>query len=709
MTSGKAFVCGSGFWLAAVLLLFAGLGRAAPAVVGHDLSVRLSPQDGRLEVQDRLRLPAGAKMADFLLHDGLEMLSDIQQGGLSEAPGGVPVRHYRAEADANGEVLVHYAGKIDHQREVLGDGYAGGREVSAGSIGPDGVFLAGSSYWYPVTPDWPYLRLRMRVELPDDWLAVSQGESLNGGWQEAQPQDDLYLTAAPFRYSSRATPWGRAEAYLRADDQALAERYLDATATYLGLYSELIGPYPYAKFALVENFWETGYGMPSFTLLGSRVLRLPFILHSSYPHEILHNWWGNSVYVDYPSGNWAEGLTAYLADHLIAEQQGRAAAYRRDNLQKYADFVSGATDFPLREFRSRHGEASQAVGYGKALMLFHMLRQELGDDAFVAGLRRFYQNNRFRVAGFDDLQKAFEAVATDDLDGFFRQWVERTGAPALSIVKAEAAAEAGAEGYRLRLQLRQTQPDAPFRIRVPVAIWLEGSEAPVLKNWVMDARHAEFSATFEARPVRLRVDPRFDLFRRLDPSEIPPAVSQLFAAEAPLAVLPAEGDAQLRRAYRQLAEDWRRRMPAVELAEDADLQRLPAGRAVWVFGDSNRFAPTLLQRLEAQGLIERDGPIIRIGKDRLNPQDETLVLTAPAEKATWGWVHLHDPAALAGLARKLPHYGKYGYLAFTGKAPENRVKGQWNASGSAMEAVLGDADRASQRPIAPRPALWPRQ
>ena len=31
--------------------------------------------------------------------------------------------------------------------------------------------------------------------------------------------------------------------------------------------------------------------MPSFTLLGSSIIRFPFILNSSFPHEILHNWW----------------------------------------------------------------------------------------------------------------------------------------------------------------------------------------------------------------------------------------------------------------------------------------------------------------------------------------------------------------------------------------------------------------------------------
>ena len=134
----------------------------------------------------------------------------------------------------------------------------------------------------------------------------------------------------------------------------------DAPRLALG-YRGLVGPYPYGKFALVENFWETGYGMPSFTLLGPQVIRFPFILHSSYPHEILHNWWGNSVFVDYESGNWCEGLTAYMADHLIQEQRGRGEEYRRDTLQKYRSYVRDGRDFPLTEFRSRHSAAASRI------------------------------------------------------------------------------------------------------------------------------------------------------------------------------------------------------------------------------------------------------------------------------------------------------------------------------------------------------------
>jgi hypothetical protein len=49
-------------------------------------------------------------------------------------------------------------------------------------------------------------------------------------------------------------------------------------------------------------------------------------------------------------------------------------------------------------------------------------------------------------------------------------------------------------------------------------------------------------------------------------------------------------------------------------------------------------------------------------------------------------------AAMPGLGRKLPHYGKYGYLGFEGDEPSNMYKGSWSAVGSPMDAVIGDRD-----------------
>ena len=184
----------------------------------------------------------------------------------------------------------------------------------------------------------------MQVRAPEGWTAISQGagDSLpsdsertpcSAGARRDRKRGSFCSPDAFIAYARRAADID-ARVYLRSPDAALAERYLEATAHYVQLYTQLLGPYPYGKFALVENFWETGYGMPSLALLGPRVIRFPFILHSSFPHEILHNWWGNSVYLDPAGGNWSEGLTAYLADHLVQEQRGRGADHRRTALAK---------------------------------------------------------------------------------------------------------------------------------------------------------------------------------------------------------------------------------------------------------------------------------------------------------------------------------------------------------------------------------------
>ena len=193
----------------------------------------------------------------------------------------------------------------------------------------------------------------------------------------------------PIRNTSGSAGNISTSVFLRGADPALADQYLGAIGEYVDMYSRLLGPYPYDKFAVVENTWESGYGMPSFTLLGPKVMRFPFILHTSLPHEILHNWWGNGVYVDYAHGNWSEGLTAYLADHLLREQAGEGVGYRRNALLRYSNYVSAGNDFPLRDFQGRHNEATQAVGYDKALMVFHMLRMQLGDQRLPGGLAQF--------------------------------------------------------------------------------------------------------------------------------------------------------------------------------------------------------------------------------------------------------------------------------------------------------------------------------
>jgi hypothetical protein len=533
------------------------------------------------------------------------------------------------------------------------------------------------------------------------WDAVSQGQRsehaiLADGsrltrWKLVHPTEEIYLVAGPWHEYARQADEVEVFVFLRDDDPTLAQRYLDATARYLVLYEGMLPPYPYASFALVENFWETGYGMPGFTLLGPRVIRFPWILTSSYPHELLHNWWGNSVYVDFETGNWCEGLTAYLADHLFAEQRGEGATYRRATLKKYTDMVSSGEDFPLSEFGSRNSAATEAVGYGKSLMLFHMARRAVGDDDFLAALSLFDREHRFSRAGFSDIAEAFTDETGGDWVPFIEEWVERAGAPQLEI--REARVEEGLPGeapWRVAVHLRQVQNQDPFPITVPVAVTVEGQSEPVWAEAGSCGRDCIVEVPCPARPLRVDVDPAFDVMRRLDPLEVPPALSTVFGGKDFLFVLPSEAPEDEIAAWRQLAQDWARPdEPTFVL--DSQIEVLP-DTPTWILGWNNRFGEEVARRVADQG-VRMSPDSVTLAGDELSRDEHSLTLVARSpgkpDNAV-GWVAAAPTDAIPGLARKLPHYTRYSYLGFRGPEPENVAKGMWKPLSSPMVRNLGE-------------------
>jgi hypothetical protein len=418
------------------------------------------------------------------------------------------------------------------------------------------------------------------------------------------------------------------------------------------------------------------------------VIRLPFILYTSYPHEILHNWWGNGVYTDYERGNWSEGLTSYLADHLLKERRGKGGAYRRDALQRFQDYVRKGNDFPLVEFRGRHSVASQAVGYDKSLMLYHMLRRELGDKTFIEGLRRFYSDNRFKKASYADLQHAFEKVSGRSLQSFFREWTQRTGAPRLVLNQPEV--EPIGEGYRLTAQVQQTQTEPVFDLLVPIVVYLADGQPPLQVSRRMSERTLVLDLKLKAAPVRIDIDPHYDLFRQLHPEESPASLSKLFGAKRVTIVLPSKAEAVQRRAYQHLAKEWAQGYPEAEIVEDSDLASLPNDRSVWLLGWKNRFRSQLAAQLPTSQAVLSEKGLNSDGQDYGKHDHSVVIASRQANGHSIAWIGSESAKAVTGLIRKLPHYSKYGLLVFAGDRPTIQVKRQWRIDHSPLRQPLVD-------------------
>lgn len=713
-------------------VLFAVTINAQSPLIHHELNVVIKPDMSLLEVTDEVTIDKSLIKdgLQFKLHNALsvepsEMITKLDKqvdaedigmdlddsGTKSDLKLNVYAIKFSPNNSGNLKLILKYKGKIESPVKQSKENYARGFSESPGIIWEKGVYLAGSTYWVPYFGD-ELVSFNLTTTLPDSWKTVSVGtrtldEKKNGQhidkWESPTPQEEIFLIAAPFQEYDYPMGSVTAYAFLRTPDEALANKYLEATAQYMEMYRKLVGPFPYTKFALVENFWETGYGMPSFTLLGEKIIRLPFILHSSYPHELLHNYWGNSVYVDFKSGNWCEGLTAYMADHLIKEQRGQAVEYRSETLQKFTDYVTLENDFPLSKFSSRFDPPSEAIGYGKTSMVFHMLRRKVGDEQFIKSFQVFNRNNKFKRSSFDDIRKAFEEVTGKDWKWFFDQWVNRTGAPQLVLEDVQVNSVRGSNN--VSFTLKQIQPEEVFYLDVPVVIITkDGIKTETVE---MNEKESKYNFTVDSAPLKILIDPEFDLMRKLDPRESPPTFTKAFGSKKSLIILPDQNDASYQQ-YKDFVELWiKGNENKFSVKSQDQVKELPDNESVMLLGTKNKFNSVVNSELKKYNSeILNNG--IKFGKREIPSDDNSFFISVSNPKNIKEVITLltiGNKSAVEGLNDKLPHYAKYSYLAFNGSEPANIEKGVWQVINSPMFKDIASADNNIEVKLETRKAL----
>jgi aminopeptidase N len=289
------------------------------------------------------------------------------------------------------------------------------------------------------------------------------------------------------------------------------------------------------------------------------------------------------------------------------------------------------------------------------------------------------------VAGYDDLRRAFEQASQRDLGPLFTAWTGRTGAPRIKL--SDVVLRDDPPGFRLSGRIDQTQVEAPYPLDVPLLVEL--SDGQRREEAVrLDQRSARFDIELPVRALRVAADPDFDLFRTLAEGEAPVTLSRLFGAERGIILWPADAPPELAEGYRALAKAWAADHPGWEVRSDRDLAGLPQGMPVWLLGWENRHLATFSTAEERFRLDPPQRRLSIAGQDALPDGPLSPVLTRTIEGQPIAWLGVPDANPLRGLARKLPHYGKYSYLVFTGDAPDVRVKGLWPAGDSELTVWL---------------------
>ncbi len=623
---------------------------AADAMVYHDIEVDLQPASGEIRIVDRVR-PSARGEYRFRLAPWLD-IERLSVDGAALAP----VRQdgfYLVDLDPGiaSELRFELRGQVPpHAARGLASG------------GGDGVYLPGYAGWIPVGDNDERVDFRLAVRLPAGQRAVATGRLADEGETDDGyrasfvadwPGEAPSLFAGPYRIRERAGAGPRLRTYFHAELGPLAEVYLDAAAGYIARYDAEIGDYPYADFNIVSAPLPVGLGFPGLTYVGREVLPLPFMRARSLAHEVLHNWWGNGVAVDYSGGNWAEGLTTYQADYALAEDAGAAAA-RDMRLKWLRDYAAlpPARERPLVEFVGKTHDAAQVVGYNKAAFVFHMLRDEIGDAAFRRALRDFWSRHRRGSASWRDLEAAFADTAGRPLDWYFAQWLGRAGAPVLELGEHRVDAVDG--GFRTRIELRQR--GEPYRLGV--ALELVAGDRAERYRVRLDGPATTLEFTTRGRPRTLQIDPDSDLFRRLDASEAPPILRDVTLHPETLTAVVGTGE-----------------FGAAARALAARLLDTPPRYAE--FEEIVTSASPLLVIAPFDALAEIDRA--------LEPEPVAMPLTPASSAGAWtarrpagGTVLIvaaRDAAALAALLRPLPHYGGQSYVYFD--AGRARDRGLW--------------------------------
>jgi hypothetical protein len=551
-----------------------------------------------------------------------------------------------------------------------------GELLNDDAVGTSVLILNSGSRWIPNFTSLQTYELKVKTE--KNLIVFNPSLNLNDcgencyHFKELRPQEDVHLLVGNFvEYSKTLNNKKKIGVLLLSKDDELAQQYLDLLPEFLTRNEKFFGEYPYSSFYVVENFKETGLGMPGFTLLGASVIRLPFILHSSLPHEVLHNWWGNGVYVDPNRGNWCEGLTTYGSDYVEQKLLGLEVNYRRDILVSYQDFVNSKTEFPINKFKEKNNETDQAIGYGKSLMLFHMLKNWVGDHKFNKALRNLFYTYKFKQIGFEEITNIFLKSTKSNINQFMQHWVNDTGSVEINV---ESTCK---DGNRI-VKIKSIPPK--FQFILPYYL-IENTETHHYSKKITNGySKIELPPNFDGY---INLDPEFDVFRKLSKGEKPLTLSRLLSSEK-IYLLTSEtlhSEAQLW--IQGINQVFKGQIEWIRKPEDA-----PTGATIVIYGLKDRTnADLVLKHLPLDKISINNNSFFVTKKEIPMDGRAWLIMSYDQNRdQTLAWAIRAETVQPEAWGKQLSHYSKYGILFFNGKL--NEFKTSWAEGESKLKIKL---------------------
>ncbi|CCG82092.1 Aminopeptidase 2 [Taphrina deformans PYCC 5710] len=227
---------------------------------------------------------------------------------------------------------------------------------------------------------------------------------------------------------------------------------LDLAAQTLEFFSKTFGiPYPLPKLDMVAIPDFAAGAMENWGLVTYRVVDLLYDEKTSganvkervaevVQHELAHQWFGNLVTMDWWEGLWlnegfATWMSWYSANHFYPHWQVWDK-YVTDNLQSALRLDGLRSSHPIEVPVQTAEDINQifdAISYSKGSCVIRMISKTIGEDVFLAGIRRYLKKHAYGNTKTEDLWEALTEESGTDVSKIADLWTKRIGYPVVSV------------------------------------------------------------------------------------------------------------------------------------------------------------------------------------------------------------------------------------------------------------------------------------
>jgi len=298
---------------------------------------------------------------------------------------------------------------------------------------------------------------------------------------------------------------GNVKVYLTVAHQASGNQLAQTAAKEYDFFTDSFGSPESSHLNVVELPDDTlpaVWAPEMAAILGSRVgdksgIRL-------LANTIVHQWFGSEVSPRTLNDAWiTNGMARYGELMYVEEENGKSAMHTA--LQDVAAGALAYDTIPLSSVSrmSPFSPEFQSMTLEKGAMVFHMLRWEIGDKAFLATMKGALSQFTDGSIRTSDFIKVSEAQSQQQLTPFFAQWIDGTGAPVFTN-KYAVYRLGNNKGFRT---IGEIQQDLDL-FRMPVELRVETDGKTEIQKVDVVGTDTQYVADTFGRPRRIAIDPQ---------------------------------------------------------------------------------------------------------------------------------------------------------------------------------------------------------